>query len=282
MRIGVNLNALDSSQLVPAARAAEEFGFESVWLGEHVIMPRALNTSHPSGVRPQAALEYLHHEPFSALAAIATATTQLRLGTGVCLLPLRDPFNAARAAATVDVLSGGRLLMGVGLGWSPEEYEILGINWHTRGARLDEAVHLVRVLWSEENPEFGGRFYRCPPVGFRPKPFQGRAIPVLIGTHSSAGIRRAARIGDGLIGMATSLEGALNEMRILRLEVIEAGRELTELELTAGVGRDFSPAAVERLHEAGYNRVSVGLVPTDGPIAWLADTARSLGALMTG
>jgi len=172
--------------------------------------------------------------------------------------------------------------MGVGLGWSPEEYEILGINWHTRGARLDEAVHLVRVLWSEENPEFGGRFYRCPPVGFRPKPFQGRAIPVLIGTHSSAGIRRAARIGDGLIGMATSLEGALNEMRILRLEVIEAGRELTELELTAGVGRDFSPAAVERLHEAGYNRVSVGLVPTDGPIAWLADTARSLGALMTG
>jgi probable F420-dependent oxidoreductase len=278
MHFGINLNNLRSDQLLDVAKAAEDLGFESVWLGEHIVMPRDLQTAHPSGSRPQAALDYLHHEPFSALSAIAAVTTELRVGTGVCLLPLRDPFNVARASATVDVLSGGRFLLGVGLGWAPEEYRILGIDWHTRGARLEEAVRLVRVLWTEESPAFEGRFYSCPPVGFRPKPTRPGGVPILPGAYSDTAIKRAARVGDGFFGSARNTNVAQAQLQVFCAELGAVGRTLEGLDLTNGAR---TPVEAEALMAAGYTRVSAGIVPPDDPVATLRDLASRFGSLLS-
>lgn len=282
MRFGINLNSIESEQLVPVARAAEEAGFESVWLGEHIILPRDLRSPHPSGSRPaMAAARYFHHEVLTALACVAASTSELRVGTGVCLVPLRDPFNLARAAATVDRLSGGRLLLGVGLGWAREEYDILGIDWRTRGARLDEAVELLRELWSADTPEFHGDFYACPPSGFEPKPVQPGGVPVLVGAYSEAGFRRAARLGDGFFGSAGDPETALTQLSAVQSALESAGRNADGFDLTTGLGATLSPAGVERMERAGYTRIQAGILPGDDPFGELRRLRERFGSLMT-
>jgi probable F420-dependent oxidoreductase len=184
--------------LVDIAAHAERLGFDSVWTVDHVILPHKSSQDYPyarqSGVTMPPDWPFL--DPLVALAAVASRTSRVLLGTGVYLLPLRPPLVNAKLAASVDVLSGGRLLLGVGLGWIKEEYEALGVSWEDRGRLLDEQIDLLRVLWREAAPAFEGRYFHAGGFGIEPKPVN-RSIPLLIGGRNDAARRRAAKRGDG-------------------------------------------------------------------------------------
>nr|WP_240973538.1 TIGR03619 family F420-dependent LLM class oxidoreductase [Nonomuraea sp. FMUSA5-5] len=188
------------------AVAADELGFESVWLPEHLVFAADLSlavypgTSDP-GIKPQTPL----FDAPAYLCWLAAFTTRVRLGTAVQLLALRHPFVSARAFATLDVVSSGRAVCGVGAGWYRGEWEAAGVPFATRGARLDEAIEVVRRLWSEPLVAHTGRFYAFPEVAFEPKPVQ-RRLPVLAGGESAAALRRAATLCDGWISMPHTLE----------------------------------------------------------------------------
>jgi probable F420-dependent oxidoreductase len=193
--------------LVGIAEHAERLGFDSVWTVDHVILPHISSQDYPyarqSGVTMPSDWPFL--DPLVALAAVASRTSRVLLGTGVYLLPLRPPLINAKLAASVDVLSGGRLLLGVGLGWIKEEYEALDVSWEDRGRLLDEQIDLLRVLWREAAPTFQGRYFHAADFGMEPKPVN-RSIPLLIGGKNDAARRRAAKRGDGwhLIDMEPS------------------------------------------------------------------------------
>jgi probable F420-dependent oxidoreductase len=184
--------------VVAVAEHAERLGFDSVWTVDHVLLPHTSSQNYPyarqSGVTMPPDWPFL--DPLVALAAVATRTSRVLLGTGVYLLPLRHPLINAKLAASVDVLSGGRLLFGVGLGWVKEEYTALGVSWDDRGRLLDEQIDLLRVLWRDEAPTFDGQFWQMGGFGMEPKPVR-RAIPLLIGGKNGPARRRAAQRGDG-------------------------------------------------------------------------------------
>lgn len=206
MKFGVPLGLLHPAAWKDVAVAADELGFESVWLPEHLVFATDLSlavypgTSDP-GIKPTTPL----FDAPAYLCWLAALTSRVRLGTAVQLLALRHPFVSARAFATLDVLSAGRAICGVGAGWYRGEWEAAGIPFETRGARLDEAIEVVRRLWSEPVVAHSGTFYTFPEVAFEPKPVQ-RRLPVLAGGESPAALRRAARLCDGWISMPHTIE----------------------------------------------------------------------------
>ncbi|MGN9838220.1 TIGR03619 family F420-dependent LLM class oxidoreductase [Nonomuraea sp. H19] len=206
MKFGVPLGLLHPDAWKDVAVAADELGFESVWLPEHLVFATDLSlavypgTSDP-GIKPTTPL----FDAPAYLCWLAACTSRVRLGTAVQLLALRHPFVSARAFATLDVVSSGRAICGVGAGWYRGEWEAAGIPFGTRGARLDEAIEVVRRLWSEPVVAHSGRFYSFPEVAFEPKPVQ-RPLPVLAGGESAAALRRAARLCDGWISMPHTIE----------------------------------------------------------------------------
>ena len=202
MKIGVtvpNGGALGTSDAaVLLAEHAERLGFDSVWVVDHVILPHRSSQSYPytkhTGFGLPHAWPFL--DPLITLAAIASRTTKVLLGTGVYLLPLRHPVVAAKMAASLDVLAHGRLLLGVGLGWIKEEYAVMGVPWESRGRLFDEQIDLLRTLWRDAAPSFQGEFWQVSDIGFEPKPPNG-TIPLLIGGKEAPARRRAAKRGDG-------------------------------------------------------------------------------------
>ncbi len=206
MKFGVPLGLLHPAAWKDVAVAADELGFESVWLPEHLVFATDLSmavypgTSDP-GIKPETPL----FDAPAYLCWLAAHTTRVRLGTAVQLLALRHPFVSARAFATLDVLSSGRAICGVGAGWYRGEWDAAGVPFTSRGARLDEAIEVVRRLWSEPVVAHSGRFYSFAEVAFEPKPVQAR-LPVLAGGESPAALRRAARLCDGWISMPHTLE----------------------------------------------------------------------------
>ncbi|MEV5895346.1 TIGR03619 family F420-dependent LLM class oxidoreductase [Nonomuraea fuscirosea] len=206
MKFGVPLGLLHPAAWKDVAVAADGLGFESVWLPEHLVFATDLSlavypgTSDP-GIKPETPL----FDAPAYLCWLAAHTSRVRLGTAVHLLALRHPFVSARAFATLDVLSSGRAICGVGAGWYRGEWDAAGVPFGTRGARLDEAIEVVRRLWSEPVVAHSGRFYSFAEVAFEPKPVQAR-LPVLAGGESPAALRRAARLCDGWISMPHTLE----------------------------------------------------------------------------
>jgi probable F420-dependent oxidoreductase len=202
MLIGVtvpNIGALATSgAAVEIAEHAEQLGFASVWTVDHLVLPHVSSESYPYTRLPDVSLPptWPILDPLVTLAAIASRTSRVLLGTGVYLLPLRHPVINAKLAVSVDILSKGRLLFGVGLGWIKEEYQTLGMSWEDRGRLFDEQIDLLRTLWRDEEPSFNGRFWQVGGVGFEPKPVNG-TIPLLIGGKNDVSRRRAAKRGDG-------------------------------------------------------------------------------------
>lgn len=197
---GISLLRAHPAQWPELAVEAERLGFESVWLSEHLVLPAAFDGSrYPDGRLPIRPDTPLFDVPVIG-AALAARTTVLRVGTYVYQLGLRHPFVAARAIATLDWMSGGRVELGVGAGWLREEWEASGADFDTRGRRLDEAIRVCTRLWSEPVVEHHGEFFAFPPVTFEPKPLQ-RPLPVHVGGESNAALRRAAALGTGWIGM---------------------------------------------------------------------------------
>lgn len=218
MRIGFSLlnnqGIEDVQALVGLACRAEELGFDSVWVHDHVF-----NVGHVFeriGGRP-------YYEPLTLLSFVAARTSRVRLGTSVLVLPYHNPIRLAKAAATLDVLSGGRLILGVGVGGIEKEMHAMGTPFAERGAFSDEAIGVMRALWTEAEPRFDGKYSRFAGMPFSPKPLQKPSIPVVIGGVSRAAIRRAARLGDGWQPLGLSPNALRDGMATLREEVLAAG-----------------------------------------------------------
>ena len=194
-------------------------------------------------------------DPAALLSYVAARTTSVRLGTYVYLLGLRHPFITARAFGTLDWISGGRAVIGAGAGWLRSEWEALGIDPTTRGARLDEAIGVCRRLWTEDTIKNDGRYFPFEEVAFEPKPVQ-RPIPIFVGGESAPALRRAGRLGDGWIGMGHSAQSVGAQVEILRAQREAAGRLDEPFEVTVG-GECADEDAVTAWEDAGVDRLIV-------------------------
>src|SRR5216683_3451847 len=178
------------------AQTAERCGFESLWTVEHVVFPQNFKSPYPysrDGKIPGANDEIPIADPLLPLAFAAAVTTKLRLATGVMILPQRHPIYVAKEVATLDVLSGGRAILGIGIGWLKEEFDALGIPFAERAARTRESVRAIRSLWKETPEAFAGKFFRWGPLESNPKPVQKPGVPIVVGGHGEWAARRAAR-----------------------------------------------------------------------------------------
>ena len=242
------------------ALAAEMAGFESLWTVEHVVVPAGYESRYPysrSGRMARGIEDFDIPDPLVWLAYAGAVTTEIRLGTGGLILPLHDPLVLAKSAASVDHLTGGRLLLGVGSGWLEEEFDALGRDFANRGERMDEAIAVLRTLWTEERASFAGEFTSFPDLYLRPRPVQ-RPIPIVIGGHSRRAARRAGELGDGFFPAGADRERIVGLWQEARGHAERAGRDPGALELTLGGRPD--PADVELLAGYGASRIVFGLM----------------------
>lgn len=257
MKFGVALGRLNPAFFLECTLEAERLGFESVWLPEHLVFPMEMSRSpHPGENVPPVPPTTPIFDCFAYLSFLAGRTSEVRLGSHVYNLALRHPFVAARAIQTLDVVSGGRAEIGIGAGWLEEEWSATGLDFNTRGRRLDEALDVCKRLWSEPVVEHHGEFFAFEPVAFEPKPLQHPWPPLLIGGESDAALRRAARAGDGWIGMSHTLETAATQLERLRKLRAEAGRAGDAFEICLGAPVTSSEG-VARWEELGVTRLIV-------------------------
>lgn len=257
MRFGIALGRLNPAFFAEVAVEADRLGFESVWLPEHLVLPVAMSSSpHPGHDHPPIPPSVPVFDCFAYLSYLAGLTERIRLGTHVYNLALRHPFVAARAVQTLDVVSGGRAEIGIGASWLAEEWDAAGLDFHTRGRRLDEALDVCTRLWTEEVVEHHGEFFDFGPVMFEPKPVQRPRPPVHVGGESDAALRRAARAGDGWIGITHTVESVARPVALLRRWREEAGRAEQPFEVTVG-GPVESRDDVSRWEDAGVDRLIV-------------------------
>jgi probable F420-dependent oxidoreductase len=245
-------------QLVLTARAAEDAGFDSLWAGEHVILPDP--QVPPSPMAPQdPALD-----PLFALTWAAAHTTSIRLATGIIILPQRNPVVLAKELASVDVLSNGRLIFGVGVGYLEPEFAAIGANFARRGAVTDEYLDALTHLWYDEHPTFAGEFVSFGGVDAHPRPVQ-RPVPLVIGGHSPSAYARAVGRGHGWYGFAQSPAETAASIAALRdaADRVERPAALGQLEITVTPRGRLTPEKASAFAELGVDR----LVPMPGPDA---------------
>lgn len=272
----------DQHSALEICRMAEALGFESVWGGEHVIFPTTISSPYPytADGKVPATGDTPIPDPLIWLAYVAAAAPSVRLGTCILILPQRNPLVLAKELATLDHLTGGRVELGIGVGWMREEFDALGVPWERRGARTDEYVAALRTVWSGRDVSFHGEFVDFEPLTCTPRPAQA-SIPVMVGGDSPAAIRRAARLGDGFYPGT----GDLDELARMIAELHDAaraeGRDPADIEVSAMfVTHMGDPAAgVERLTEIGVGRAMVPAFFFAGPDGHerLADFAAAAG-----
>jgi len=237
------------------AQTAEEVGVESLWTVEHVVVPIGYESTYPysqDGKMPGTE-EMPIPDPFIWLTYAAAVTKTIKLATGIIILPQRHPFYLAKESATLDTLSGGRFMLGVGVGWLEEEFKALKVPFKQRGSITDESIGALRDLWSKGVSEHQGDHYAWPKVESNPKPVNG-TVPIIIGGHSKASARRAARLGDGFFpARPDKLDECLAE---LKAECERIGRDPGEIEITTG--SIPTPDEVKRLEDMGVGRFTVG------------------------
>jgi probable F420-dependent oxidoreductase len=266
MKFGAFLWQRRGEDLAANTRLAEELGFESVWMGEHLGFPTEFKSRYPydeSG-KPPVRNDAMIHDPLLVFAYLAAVTSRIKFATGVYILPLRNAFSVAKAIASLDQLSNGRFLFGVGIGWLKEEFEWVGMDWDNRARRNNEMLQLIGALFTQEVPAFTGKTVSTRDFYFNPKPVQQPHPPYIIGGNTDAAIKRACRLGDGWYGIAKRLDHAVALVK--RVRELEAGfKRQKPLELTMGVQwRTTTVDDVKRLEENGVERVlPSGLVARD-------------------
>lgn len=246
---------------------ADDLGYESVWCSEHVVFPVRMERSPiPGEEHPPVPPTTPAFDPFAVLSYLAARTSTLRLGTSICLLGHRHPFLGARGFTTLDRLSGGRAEAGIGVGWLESEFDALGLDFATRGKRLDEALDVCKRLWTESIVQHEGPIFPFEPVRFEPKPIQKPYPPITIGGESEAALRRAVRSADGWMGMEHTPETAAVAVGRLEALLRECGRRRDTFTVTvqadvrtADEGKAFADAGVDRLliHPWDRSRESV-------------------------
>ena len=240
------------------AGAAEAAGIESLWTVEHVLVPVGYRSRYPYSKtgRMPGGEDMPIPDPLVWLGYAAAVTTSLKLATGVLILPQRQPAYAAKQLATLDVLSGGRAIAGVGVGWLAEEFAAVGVPFEERGARTDESIQALRSLWSPRAEPFRGRFYRWDAVESNPRPVRPEGIPIVVGGHSAPAARRAARLGDGFFPARGGPEELARLFGVVREECERIGRDPAEVELICG-GRVRTPEDLEPYAALGVSRLVV-------------------------
>ena len=239
---------------------ADALGFESFYTAEHLVVPADYDTPYPYAPNRRMPLptDAPIPDPLDLLMFCAAHTNRLRLGTGIVILPLHNPVQLAKRAATVDVFSGGRLILGVGVGWLREEADAVGVPFEQRGARTDEGIDALRVLWTEDEPTFHGRFTRFERACSFPKPLRG-TIPIHVGGHSRAAARRAGTRGDGFHPLGLDDDGLRARLDDMRAAADDAGRDPGAIELTLGGAlAQLTDADVERAERFGATRMVLG------------------------
>ncbi len=221
------------SHIRQTAQSAEALGFDSVWVGDHIVTPLHITSRYPyspTGAFPLKPEEPLL-EPLSVLSFVAGFTTRVRLGTAVLVLPHRNAVVTAKTVATLDVLSGGRMILGVGVGWMEEEFRALGVPFAERGPLSDETVAVMKELWTSESPHFEGRFYRFSDLRCEPRPVQKPHPPIWIGGHTGPALRRVVEYGDGWAAVVFSPRQFAERLEKLKERAAKAGRDLSTLTL---------------------------------------------------
>ena len=256
------------------AQLAEDLDFESIWAVDHVVMCPEYQSKYPydpSGRSPFEA-DVIQPDPLTWLGWAGAATTTLRLGTGILILPLRNPVVLAKAAASLDRLSGGRLMLGVGVGWVAEEAEAVGTDFSTRGARTDESIEAMRALWKDTpTASFTGPTVRFDRVVSRPKPMNAEGVPIIVGGHSPAAARRAGRFGDGFYPLGVFGPALDDLLDLMREAARSADRDPNQIEVTTAASLD--PGLIETLAAQGIGRVLVS--PPTGDLDALPEALES-------
>lgn len=251
----------DPTVAIDFARAAEGAGFESLWTVEHTVVPAGYQSEYPydrSGRMPGADDAPIP-DPLMWLAFLASATTTIRLGTGILIQPQRNPVVLAKEVATLDHLSSGRMELGVGVGWLEEEFDAIGVPFAERGRRTDDGIGAMRALWSQDRATFAGEFTSFTECISRPQPVAG-GVPIHIGGHSDVAARRAGRIGDGFFPAKGSHRRMGELFDLVRTTAVEVGRDPSAIEFTSGGNGVFGPAALDEataLAELGVDRIVV-------------------------
>ena len=270
-----NTLAVTRERVVEMVSAAEEAGYESLWTVEHVVIPKGYQSEYPysrSGRMAGGVEDFDIPDPLVWLAFAAALSTSIKLATGVLILPQRNPVLLAKEVASLDRLSGGRVILGVGAGWLEEEFRALGASFEDRGERVDEYIRALRTLWSEDVVSFEGQFVSVEEIYVRPQPLRG-AIPIVIGGHSRRAARRAGELGDGFYPASTTLEDLPMLVAHAREWAERSGRDPGALEITMAARPDVE--SVERLAEMGVDRVVVAAAA--GPEALTSLAASVLG-----
>jgi probable F420-dependent oxidoreductase len=221
--------------LATFARAADERGVASLWISDHVIFPRTASGSYPGGRFPHPP-DKPYLEPVVTLTAAAMCTTRARLGASVFILGHRHPVVMAKMLTSIDALSEGRLIVGVGVGWWKEELEMLGAPFSRRGRHGDEALKVFKALWTQDNPSFEGEFFRLRDLGFAPKPVQKPHPPIWVGGDSPGAFRRVATLGDGWHATSKTPAQFSEALGRLRKAADEARRPFESIELSLRFG----------------------------------------------
>ena len=252
--------AIDGTATLEICRRAELVGFESLWGGEHVIIPDEIYSKYPytdDGKIP-AEPDTPIPDPLIWLAFAAAAAPTLRLGTCILIVPQRNPLVLAKELATLDQLSGGRVELGLGVGWLKEEFEALGVPWERRGARNDEYIEAMKALWQGPHAEFHGDFVDFPPVTCSPRPVNG-SIPIVVGGDTERAIARAGKIADGYFPG----EGNIDRLKELITRVKHSAesndRDPNSVKISAIFGTQMMnpEAGVEEMRNAGVDRIMV-------------------------
>jgi probable F420-dependent oxidoreductase len=245
--------------LMGLAQTAERVGIESLWTVEHTVVPVGYRSTYPydkSGRMPVPD-DMPFPDPLLPLAYVAAVTEKIRLATGILILPQRHPIYVAKEVATLDVLSRGRMILGIGVGWLAEEFEALGVPFADRAARTRESVAAIRTLWKEGPQSFDGKFFHWGPIESNPKPVQRPGVPIVVGGHTEIAARRAARYGDGFLPGVVDEDTLAHLLAILREECARIGRRAEDIEITY-ILPSPNPDSVRRLRDAGVKRICIG------------------------
>lgn len=279
---GINMGALANPQAsVRAARLAEAAGYESVWVGEHVVLPEPRTPESPLPSKSPML------DPLATLAHLAAVTTRVRLGTGIVILPQRNPVVLAKELTTVDVLSGGRLIFGIGAGYLKPEFDAVGVPFAERGARTDEYIAAIRALWTMEQPRFAGRFASFAGIDAQPRPVQKPHPPVVIGGWTEAALRRAATKGNGWFGFNMDVETAGRHIAALNAMLAKVDRPATlgklEISITPTTRQALDRDTAARYRDLGVDRLTVMMAERDAEAVFprIEATAEQVGPLLT-
>ncbi len=280
MKIGVQTGfsgATSPDLIADFGRVAEEAGFHSLWVPEHVVFFREYASRYPYSAdgripgNPDGVME-----PLTALTFVAACTERIRLGTGICLVPQRNPIYTAKQVADLDYLSKGRLDFGIGVGWLREEFAALDVPWERRGARTRECIAVMKTLWCDEVSSFQGEFYNLPECLQNPKPAQKPHPPLIFGGESDAALRRVAELGQGWFGYDLTPDEL--ETHLKRLDALLAGAGRTRSDVTVHVAPHGHPDANtrEQFEQLGVEQLIVPLFARDS--SSLQERAEGLAA----